>query len=66
MEVDRDAGVNSNTLHRLGVGVGCTSSTPKEVAHARTHGDFCMLHYIVYMPQGGPLCRGQEGDVGIV
>jgi hypothetical protein len=66
MEMDHDAGVSSNTLHRVGVIVGCRISTLKEVVHASPRGDLSSVHHVLYMTQGRVLRRGQAGNVGIV
>lgn len=66
MEVNHDTGVHSETFHGLPVGVGCTSSTLKEVDHAWTYGDFCTVHHGVYVTQSSALCWRQAVKVRIV
>jgi hypothetical protein len=66
MEMNHNAGVNSDRFHRLGVGVGCTSTTLKELGHAWKQVDFSTARYVLNMTQGRVLCRGQAGKVGIV
>jgi hypothetical protein len=66
MEVDHDTGVRADTFHGLPVGVGCTSSTPKEVGDAWTRGDFSTVHHVLYVTQSRALCRRQAVKVGIV
>jgi hypothetical protein len=66
MEVNYDPGVRPDAFHRFAVGVGGTSSTPKQIGQAWTHSGFSTAHYVLYMTQGGALCRGQASQVGIV
>jgi hypothetical protein len=57
MEMDHDAGVDSNTFHRLVIDVDSTPGTPKEVGHQWAHDSLCAAHHALYMTQGCVLSR---------
>jgi hypothetical protein len=63
MEVEDDAGVRSDTFHRLAVGVDRTSSTLKDVRHFLKHGNLSPAHYVLDMAQSRALCRGEAGKI---
>ena len=63
---ERRPSVRSDTFDRLGVGVGSTPSTLKQVEDAWTHDDFSTLHHSLHVTQSSALCRRQRGRVGIV